>query len=109
MRKHLLTQILVAGAGATAIAFAPLAGANPPPPCGVEGTPACVTAGPDGAAATVPGAGVNAGPDGAGATVPGAGVNAGPDGTGAFVPGGSATAGPGGASFCVPNFCANAG
>ena len=39
MRKELMTRFLIAGAAATALSFAPTAGAKPPPPCGVEGTP----------------------------------------------------------------------
>jgi hypothetical protein len=109
MRKHLLTQILVAGAGASAIAFAPLAGANPPPPCGVDGTPACATAGDGSASVGAPGTGAQAGRDGAGVTVPGAGANTTPGGASVYVPGGTASAGRGSANFCVPNFCANAG
>ena len=98
----LKNRIFLAGAAATALAFTPLglpaALADPaPPPCAEANVPGCVTAGPGGAQATVPGAGVVAGPDGAGATVPGAGAVAGPDGAAATVPGAGANAGPDGA------------
>ncbi|MGV0793681.1 hypothetical protein [Mycolicibacterium sp. XJ1819] len=86
--------ILFVGAAASAIAFAPLAGANPPPPppcVNADGTPCASvgTAGPEGAAGAIPGGPAGqAGPEGASGAIP-------------FGPSGSA--GPDGASGCIPN------
>lgn len=107
MRKGLVTQIVVAGAAATTLVLAPIAGANPPAPCVDANGVACADVGPGSAQATVPGAGASAGPDGAQVTVPGAGAIAGPGGAEATVPGAGATAGPDGAQALVPGANAN--
>lgn len=84
-----LTPSLFAGASAAAIALAPLASAEPPPPCVNPDGTACEVAGPDGATGELPG-GVQGG--------------ASPDGTaGGSLPGGVwGEAGPDGAEGCVP-------
>ncbi|WP_174553695.1 hypothetical protein [Mycolicibacterium fortuitum] len=120
--------MLFAGAAAGAVAFAPLAVADPPPapPCtNADGT-ACAdlgTAGPGGATGQIPGGpGGTAGPGGASGVIPGGpggaagpggatgeipggpGGTAGPGGATGQIPGGpGGTAGPGGASGCIPN------
>ncbi|MGY4711823.1 hypothetical protein ACXDF8_20035 [Mycolicibacterium sp. CBM1] len=99
LKKISLTSGFLAGAAATAVAFAPLATAEPAPPGCVnpDGSPCPVaTAGPDGAAGVIPG-----GPAG----------SAGPGGASGVIPNGpSGSAGPGGASGCIPYVgCANVG
>lgn len=100
-----MTPLLFAGAAGAAIAFSPIAGAEPaPPPCwNPDGTPCADigTAGPGGASGAIPGGpGGEAGPGGASGVIPGGpGGAAGPDGATGAIPGGPAgTAGPGGAS-----------
>ncbi|WP_273734616.1 hypothetical protein [Mycolicibacterium septicum] len=94
MSTKLITSMLFAGAAAGAVAFAPVAFAEPGPPP----APGCYN--PDGTPCTP-----SAGPQGAGAEVPGGpGAQAGSDGhVSAGVPGGPwAEAGPGGGVACVP-------
>ena len=127
MTTKLIASMLFAGAAAGAVAFGPVAMAEPaPPPCvNADGT-ACSdlgtagpggatgaipggpggTAGPGGASGVIPGGpGGAAGPEGATGVIPGGpGGTAGPEGATGSIPGGPAgTAGPGGASGCIPN------
>ena len=111
MRYSKLTPALFAGAAAAAVAFAPVALANPPmpPPCvNADGTPCADmgTAGPGGASGVIPGGpGGAAGPEGAMGSIPGGPEGAaGPGGAVGSIPGGpSGSAGPGGAAGCIPN------
>jgi hypothetical protein len=86
-----LTAFLFAGAAATSIALAPMAGAQPapPPPCfNPDGTPCQPAAGPEGAGAGIPNG-------------PGAQAHNNGD-VGAGLPGGPfAKAGPGGGVACT--------
>ena len=73
-----MTTFVFAGAAGAAIAFSPIAGAEPaPPPCwNPDGTPCASigTAGPDGANVAIPGGPVgSAGPGGASGCIPGIG------------------------------------
>ena len=87
----LMTPMFFAGAATAAVALAPIAAADPPPPCVNPDGTACDVAGPEGASGEAPG-GVQGG--------------AGPEGAAGGLPGGVfGGAGPGGASGCVPGFC----
>ncbi|MUL85724.1 hypothetical protein FZI95_25265 [Mycobacterium sp. CBMA247] len=100
--------MLFAGAAAGAVAFGPVAMADPPPCVNADGT-ACAdmgTAGPGGATGQIPGGpGGTAGPSGATGSIPyGPGGAAGPGGAMGEIPyGPGGTAGPGGVSGCIPN------
>ena len=86
-----MVSVLFAGAAASAIALAPVAAGEPPPPCFNPDGTACEVAGPEGASGEVPG-----GVEGA----------AGPEGAAGSLPGGVyGEAGPDGASGCVPGYC----
>src|SRR6478736_2124318 len=104
-----MTTFVFAGAAGAAIAFSPIAGAEPaPPPCwNPDGTPCASigTAGPGGASGVIPGGpGGSAGPEGATGSIPGGPAGtAGPGGASGGIPGGPVgSAGPGGASGCIP-------
>lgn len=104
-----MTTFVFAGAAGAAIAFSPIAGAEPaPPPCwNPDGTPCASvgSAGPGGANVAIPGGPVGeAGPGGASGVIPGGpGGTAGPGGASGVIPGGPVgSAGPGGASGCIP-------
>jgi hypothetical protein len=85
-----LTPLFFAGASAAAIALAPIAAAEPPPPCTNPDGTACEVVAPDGASGQIPGP-VQGGADGNNGTV------------GGSVPGGVfGEAGPDGAHGCVP-------
>jgi hypothetical protein len=86
----LITPMFFAGAAATAIALAPSAVADPPPPCTNPDGTACEVVTPNGASGDIPGP-VQGGADGAAGTA------------GGSVPGGVwGEAGPNGAHGCVP-------
>jgi hypothetical protein len=106
-----MTPVLFAGATAAAIATAPIAGAQPPPPpcVNADGTPCSSLGSVDGGGAdvSIPG-GPQGNADGGGAqgVIPGGpGGVAGPGGaSGSLAPNGpGGTAGPDGASGCLPN------
>ena len=85
-----LTPLFFAGASAAAIALAPIAASEPPPPCTNPDGTACEVVAPDGASGQIPGP-VQGGADGNNGTV------------GGSVPGGVfGEAGPDGAHGCVP-------
>src|SRR3954471_20493779 len=85
-----LTPLLFAGASAASTALAPLAAAEPPPPCTNPDGTACEVVTPDGASGELP-AGVQGGADAQPGTAAGS------------LPGGVfGEAGPDGASGCVP-------
>jgi hypothetical protein len=117
MKTQLVKRFLLAGAAATAVVAAPVAGAMLTAPSALADPPAicqdvnqgCAVAAPGVAGIGVPGANAAADTNGTAANVPGAGITTGPNNASAHVPGANASAGPNGANICINGWCANAG